>query len=134
MAISSAAFDDGSDGASKATYTPSRNPNIGVQYAADYTGVLVNQAVGGEIYTVERYGKRKTWTMSYSFLDATDQAKVQALIDYAVGKKTFFYFAEDDFASSGSNSVKVRFNQDVFAFEEVAQGATSITLNIIEQL
>jgi len=27
-----------------------------------------------------------------------------------------------------------RFNQDTFAFEEVAQGATSITLNIIEQL
>ena len=33
----------------------------------------------------------------------------------------------------GSNGA-VRFNQDVFAFEEVAQGATSITLNIIEQL
>jgi hypothetical protein len=134
MAISSAAFDDGSDGASKATFTPSRNPNIGVQYSSDYTGILVNQAVGGEVYTVERYGKRRIWAMTYSFLDSTDQGKIQTLIDYADGKKTFFYFAEDNFASSGSNSVKVRFNQDVFAFEEVAQGATSITLNIIEQL
>jgi hypothetical protein len=134
MAITSAAFDDGSNGASKATFTPSRNPNIGVQYGTDYTGVLVNQAVGGEVYTVERYGKRRTWSMTYTFLNATDQAILQVLIDYADGKKTFFYFAEDDFASSGTNSVKVRFNQDIFSFEEVAQGATSITLSIIEQL
>lgn len=134
MAISTAAFDDGNDGASKATYSPSRNPNIGVQYSTDYSGVVRNQAVGGEIYTVERYGKRRTWSMSYTFLSAADQVKLQALIDYAKGRKTFFYFAEDDFASSGTNSVKVRFNQDVFSFEEVAQGATSITLSIIEQL
>jgi hypothetical protein len=216
MAITSAAFDDGSNGASKATFTPSRNPNIGVQYGTDYTGVLVNQAVGGEVYTVERYGKRRTWSMTYTFLNATDQAILQVLIDYADGEKTFFYFAEDNFANgvdavdgltsgsshtdgtytnveltggsgtgvkatvvissnavnsvsittsgsgyveneelgipisvvggsgsphcdvngvtAGANSVKVRFNQDVFSFEEVAQGATSITLSIIEQL
>ena len=134
MAISTAAFDDGNDGASKATYSPSRNPNIGVQYGTDYSGIIRNQAIGGEVYTVERYGKRRSWSMTYSFLSAADQAKLQALIDYADGRKTFFYFAEDDFASSGANSVKVRFDQDTFAFEEVAQGVTSITLNIIEQL
>ena len=134
MAISTAAFDDGSDGASKATFTPGRNPNIGVQYGTDYSGIIRNQAIGGAVYTVERYGKRRSWSMTYTFLSAADQAKLQALIDYADGRKTFFYFAEDDFASSGANSVNVRFNQDTFAFEEVAQGATSITLNIIEQL
>ena len=134
MAISTAAFDDGNDGASKATYSPSRNPNIGVQYGTDYSGIIRNQAIGGEVYTVERYGKRRSWSMTYTFLSAADQAKLQALIDYADGRKTFFFFAEDDFASSGTNSVKVRFNQDNFAFEEVAQGVTSITLNIIEQL
>ena len=134
MAISTAAFDDGNDGASKATYSPSRNPNIGVQYGTDYSGIIKNQAIGGEVYTVERYGKRRSWSMTYSFLSAADQAKLQALIDYADGRKTFFLFAEDDFASSGANSVKVRFDQDTFAFEEVAQGVTSITLNIIEQL
>ena len=134
MAISTAAFDDGNDGASKATYSPSRNPNIGVQYGTDYSGIIRNQAIGGEVYTVERYGKRRSWSMTYTFLSAADQAKLQALIDYADGRKTFFFFAEDDFASSGTNSVKVRFDQDNFAFEEVAQGVTSITLNIIEQL
>ena len=134
MAISTAAFDDASDGGSKGTFSPSRNPNIGVQYGTDYSGIIRNQAIGGEVYTVERYGKRRSWSMTYTFLSAADQAKLQALIDYADGRKTFFFFAEDDFASSGTNSVKVRFNQDNFAFEEVAQGATSITLNIIEQL
>ena len=134
MAISTAAFDDASDGGSKGTFSPSRNPNIGVQYGTDYSGIIRNQAIGGEVYTVERYGKRRSWSMTYTFLSAADQAKLQALIDYADGKKTFFFFAEDDFASSGTNSVKVRFNQDNFAFEEVAQGVTSITLNIIEQL
>jgi len=134
MAISTAAFDDGNDGASKATYTPSRNPNIGVQYGTNYQGIIRNQAIGGEVYTVERFGKRRSWSMTYSFLSSADQAKLQALIDYADGRKNFFYFAEDDFASSGTNSVKVRFDQDSFNFEEVAQGATSITLNLIEQL
>jgi hypothetical protein len=131
MAISSAAFDDGSDGASKASFTPSRNPNIGVQYGADYSGIVRNQAVGGEVYTVERFGKRRSWSMSYAFLSSADQVLLQALIDYADGRKTFFYFSEDNFGTTG---IKVRFNQDSFAFEEVAQGATSITLSIIEQL
>ncbi len=69
--------------------------------------------------------------MNYTFLNSTDQGKLQALIDYADGRKTFFYFSEDNFGTTG---IKVRFDQDTFSFEEVAQGATSITLNIIEQL
>ena len=72
MAISTAAFDDGSDGASKATYTPGRNPNIGVGYGTDYSGIVENQAVGGEVYTVERFGKRRSWSMNYTFLNSTD--------------------------------------------------------------
>ena len=131
MAITTAAFDDGSDGASKATYTPGRNPNIGVGYGTDYAGIVENQAVGGEVYTVERFGKRRSWSMNYTFLSSADQAKLQALIDYADGRKTFFYFSEDNFGTTG---IKVRFDQDTFSFEEVAQGATSITLNLIEQL
>ena len=216
MAISTAAFDDASDGGSKTTFSPSRNPNIGVQYGTNYEGIIRNQAIGGEVYTVERFGKRRGWSMTYSFLDSTDQGKLQALIDYADGRKNFFFFDEDNFGSgvdavdgitsgsghtngtytdveltggsgtgvkatvvissnavnsvsittvgsgyadndelgiptsviggsgsphcdvngvtAGANSIKVRFDQDTFAFEEVAQGATSITLNLIEQL
>ena len=131
MAISTAAFDDGADGASKSTYTPSRNPNIGVEYGTNYQGVLRNQAIGGEVYTIERFGKRRTFTMTYSFLTSADQAKLQALIDYADGRKNFFFFSEDNFLTTG---IKVRFDQDSFAFQEVANGATSITFSIIEQL
>ena len=131
MAISTAAFDDASDGGSKGTFTPDRNPNIGVQYGTNYEGIISNQAIGGEVYTVERFGKRRVWAMTYSFLNSTDQGKLQALIDYADGRKNFFFFSEDNFGTTG---IKVRFDQDTFAFEEVAQGATSITLNLIEQL
>jgi|TARA_X000001388_G_scaffold31355_1_gene22241 hypothetical protein len=131
MAISTAAFDDASDGGSKGTFTPDRNPNIGVQYGTNYEGIIRNQAIGGEVYTVERFGKRRGWAMTYSFLNSTDQGKLQALIDYADGRKNFFFFSEDNFGTTG---IKVRFDQDTFAFEEVAQGATSITLNLIEQL
>ena len=131
MAISTAAFDDASDGGSKGTFTPDRNPNIGVQYGTNYEGIISNQAIGGEVYTVERFGKRRGWAMTYSFLNSTDQGKLQALIDYADGRKKFFFFSEDNFGTTG---IKVRFDQDTFAFEEVAQGATSITLNLIEQL
>ena len=131
MAISTAAFDDASDGGSKGTFTPDRNPNIGVQYGTNYEGIISNQAIGGEVYTVERFGKRRGWAMTYSFLNSTDQGKLQALIDYADGRKNFFFFSEDNFGTTG---IKVRFDQDTFSFEEVAQGATSITLNLIEQL
>ena len=131
MAISSAAFGTSDSGANKSTYTPSRNPNIGVQYGSNYTGILRNQAMGGEVYTVERFGKRRSWSMTFSFLNSTDQGKLQALIDYADGRKTFFYFSEDNFNTTG---IKVRFDQEVFTFEEVAQGATSLTINLIEQL
>lgn len=131
MAISTAAFDDGDNGASKATFSPGINPNIGVQYGTNYEGIISNQAIGGEVYTVERFGKRRGWAMTYSFLNSTDQGKIQALIDYADGRKNFFFFSEDNFGTTG---IKVRFDQDTFAFEEVAQGATSITLNLIEQL
>ena len=131
MAISSAAFGTSDAGANKSTYTPSRNPNVGVQYGTNYSGIMRNQAIGGEVYTVERFGKRRSWSMTFSFLNSTDQGKLQALIDYADGRKTFFYFSEDNFSTTG---IKVRFDQDVFAFEEVAQGATSLTINLIEQL
>lgn len=131
MAISTAAFDDGDNGASKATFSPGINPNIGVQYGTNYEGIIRNQAIGGEVYTLERFGKRRGWAMTYSFLNSTDQGKIQALIDYADGRKNFFFFSEDNFGTTG---IKVRFDQDTFAFEEVAQGATSITLNLIEQL
>ena len=131
MAISTAAFDDGDNGASKATFSPGINPNIGVQYGTNYEGIISNQAIGGEVYTVERFGKRRGWAMTFAFLNSTDQGKIQALIDYADGRKNFFFFSEDNFGTTG---IKVRFDQDTFAFEEVAQGATSITLNLIEQL
>ena len=131
MAITTAAFDDASNGGSKSTFTPDRNPNIGVQYGTNYEGIIRNQAIGGEVYTVERFGKRRGWAMTYSFLNSTDQGKLQALIDYADGRKNFFFFSEDNFGTTG---IKVRFDQDTFAFEEVAQGATSITLNLIAQL
>lgn len=131
MAISTAAFDDGDNGSSKSTFSPSRNPNIGVEYGTNYQGVLRNQAIGGEVYTIERFGKRRTFTMTYSFLTSADQAKLQALIDYADGRKNFFFFSEDNFSTTG---IKVRFDQDSFAFQEVANGATSITFSIIEQL
>ena len=90
MAISTAAFDDGDNGASKATFSPGINPNIGVQYGTNYEGIISNQAIGGEVYTVERFGKRRGWAMTYSFLNSTDQGKIQALIDYADGRKNFF--------------------------------------------
>ena len=131
MAISTAAFDDGDNGASKATFSPGINPNIGVQYGTNYEGIISNQAIGGEVYTVERFGKRRGWAMTYSFLNSTDQGKIQALIDYADGRKNFFFFSEDNFGTTG---IYVMFDQDTFAFEEVAQGATTITLNLIEQL
>ena len=130
MSISTIGFSTASNGSDKSTYSPSRNPNIGVTYGTNYEGIIRNQAIGGEVYTVERFGKRRYYTMTFSFLDSTDEGKLQALIDQADGRKNSFYYSPDDF----STSVLVRFDQDTFAFEEVANGATSITFTLIEQI
>ena len=57
MAISTAAFDDASDGGSKATYTPSINPNIGVGYGTDYSGTVVNQLSAAKYIRCKDMGK-----------------------------------------------------------------------------
>ena len=131
MAISTAAFGTSDAGANKATYSPDRNPNVGVGYGTNYGGNIINQALGGEVYTIQRFGKRKRWSLNYTFLDSSDQSKLQALIDLVDGRKDVFYFSEDNFSTTGT---KVRFDQDDFTFEEVANGATSLTITIIEQL
>lgn len=131
MAITSAAFGTAGDGTAKATYTPDVNPNIGTKYGTNYSGILQNQAVGGETYSVERYSKQKEWSIKYSFLTAANMAKLQLLVDYADGKKNTFFFSEDNFSTTGT---QVRFNQSSFSFDEIAQGAFSISLKMIEYI
>jgi hypothetical protein len=130
MSISSAAFSTASNGSDKGTYTPSVNPNIGTKYETNYDGVVLTQAIGGETYSVERYGKRIGWTIKYTFLRTADRDKLQLLIDQADGKKNTFYFSEDNF----STSTQVRFDQDSFSFDEVAQEAYSISFKMIQYI
>jgi len=128
MAVTSAKFASASDGTGNGTYTPDTNPQVGVRYGRNYNGIVVNRAYNNTAYTVEKWGRKRSWNLQYTHLDATDKTRLEALFEYTEGRKNGFYFSED-----GSNySYNVRFLQDSFDFTEVAYQVYSVTFSFEE--
>lgn len=128
MAVTSAKFARASDGTGVSDYTPSTNPSVGVRYGRNYNGIILNKAYDNTAYTVEKYGRKRSWTLNYSHLNATDKAKLEVLFEYTEGQKNAFYFSED-----GSNySFNVRFSDKTFEFTEVAYNVFSISFSFEE--
>lgn len=128
MAVTSAKFASASDGTGNSSYTPSTNPQVGVRYGRNYNGIILNKAYDNTAYTVEKYGRKRSWTLNYSHLNATDKAKLEVLFEYTEGQKNAFYFSED-----GSNySFNVRFSDKTFEFTEVAYNVFSISFSFEE--
>jgi len=115
-------------------WTPGHQPDMNVTYGRDYTGVSVNQAYGGEKYTIERFGLRRFWSLSWSFLSETERSggstNAEVLIDYADGQLTWFQFTPN----GGTNKYSVYMRQDTFELTEVAYRVFSLSLSFIEKL
>ena len=128
MAVTSAKFGKNGSGLDSSDVTPSTNPQVGVRYGRNYNGITVNRAYDNTAYTIEKYGRKRSWNLQYTHLDATDKTRLEALFEYTEGRKNAFYFSED-----GSNySFNVRFLQDSFEFTEVAYQVYSITFSFEE--
>ena len=116
MAVTSAKFASASDGTGNGSYTPSTNPQVGVRYGRNYNGIILNKAYNNTAYTVEKWGRKRSWTLQFSHLSSADKVKLEALFEYTEGQKNAFYFSED-----GTNySYNVRFVDKTFEFTEVA--------------
>ena len=128
MAVTSAKFARASDGTGNGDYTPSTNPSVGVRYGRNYNGIILNRAYDNTAYTVEKYGRKRSWTLNYSHLNSTDKGKLEVLFEYTEGQKNDFHFSED-----GSNySFNVRFTDKTFEFTEVAYNVFSISFSFEE--
>ena len=127
--ITSAKFGEDTSGTNNANYTPSTNPQIGVRYGNNYRGITVNRAMDNTAYTVERYGRKKSFQLTYTFLPESDRDKLEALVVYTVGQKKSFFFSP---SGAFNDDIQVRFTQNTFEFNEVAPNVYSITLNLEE--
>jgi hypothetical protein len=101
MAIQSAKFATDSSGTDKATYSPSRNPNIASEQPKEYDGIVARKSLSGKTYTVANHNSsRRSRKLSYSNLNAADKNKLVALFNEAKGQLNSFFYSEDDFSTS----------------------------------
>ena len=131
MAIQSAKYSTSSNGSDKATFSPSRNPNIASEQPIQYDGVIVRKTLGGKTFTVATHNdSRLTRKLSYSNLTAADKAKLEALFNQVKGQLNSFFYSEDDF----STATEVRFVNNKLNISEVAYNAFNVDIEIEEQL
>lgn len=131
MAIQSAKYSTASNGSDKATYSPSRNPNIASEQPKEYDGIVVRKSLSGKTFTVANHNSsRRTRKLAYSNLNAADKDKLVALFDYAKGSLNSFFYSEDDF----STNFEVRFVNNKLNITEVAYNAFNVDIEIEEQL
>ena len=115
---------------SSVLWTPTHQPDMSATYGTDYSGISANQAYGGEMYTIERFGKRRFWNLSWTFLNESERNYAEAVIDYADGRLNWFTWTPD----GGSTKYSVFMTQDTFDLTEVAYRAFSLSLSFIEKL
>jgi len=113
-----------------ALWTPTVQPDMNAGYTRDYGGIISNQAFGGQTYTVEKFGLRKSWNLSWSFLGETDRDNADTLIAYTKGRLNWFKFSPN----GGTTKFDVYFTVDQLQFQEVAYRAYSLSIPIIEKL
>ena len=131
MAIQSAKYSTASNGSDKATYSPSRNPNIASEQPKEYDGIVARKSLSGKTYAVANHStSRFSRKLSYSNLSSADKNKLVALFDYAKGQLNSFFYSEDDF----STATEVRFVNNKLPVTETAYNVYRVEINIEEQL
>ena len=83
-------FASANDGTGNGSYTPDTNPQVGVRYGRNYNGITVNRAYDNTAYTIEKWGRKRSWNLQYTHLDATDKSRLEALFEYTEGRKNGF--------------------------------------------
>tara|TARA_Y100000592_G_C5325482_1_gene246922 strand:- start:144 stop:539 length:396 start_codon:yes stop_codon:yes gene_type:complete len=111
-------------------WNPAVQPNISASYGVNYEGTIVNQAYGGEQYTVQKHGRRYSWVMDWSYLSETERDNADNLLDYADGQFQFFQFTPN----GGTDKYSVYFDQNTHEFQEIAFRVFSLSLSFIEKL
>lgn len=131
MAIQSAKYSTASNGSDKATYSPSRNPNIASEQPLAFEGIVTRKSLSGKTYAVANHSNsRFSRKLSYSNLSAADKDKLVLLFNQVKGQLNSFFYSEDDF----STSTEVRFVNNKLNISEVAYNAFNVDIEIEEQL
>ena len=117
-------------GGNYSNYTPSRNPDMDVNFNTNYKGISVSQSYGGKIYTNQRYGKQLQWELTYTNLQSSDRTKLEALWNVVDGRRYSFTFSPD----SGTTDYTVRFDDETLKFQQTSYNIYSVSFTITQEI
>lgn len=112
------------------TYTPTSNPNVGIDISKVYDGIKSKKSLGGKTYTFANHeSSRIQRKLVYENITESNKNRLVALFDYAKGQKTSFQYSED-----GNTWYTVRLTSNKFPVSETAYNIYRVGINIEEQL
>jgi len=112
------------------TYTPTQNPNVGIDLSKVYDGIKSKKSLGGKTYTFANHeSSRIQRKLVYENITEANKNRLVALFDYAKGQKTSFQYSED-----GNTWYTVRLTSNKFPVSETAYNVYRVGINLEEQL
>lgn len=112
------------------TYTPTSNPNVGIDISKVYDGIKSKKSLGGKTYTFANHeSSRIQRKLVYENITEANKDRLVALFDYVKGQKTSFQYSED-----GNTWYTVRLTSNKFPVSETAYNIYRVGINIEEQL
>ena len=112
------------------TYTPTQNPNVGIDLSKVYDGIVSKKSIGGKTFTFANHeSSRIQRKLVYENISEANKNRLVALFDYAKGQKNSFQYSED-----GNTWFTVRLTSNKFPVSETAYNVYRVGINIEEQL
>ena len=112
------------------TYTPTQNPNVGIDLSKVYDGIVSKKSIGGKTFTFANHeSSRIQRKLVYENINEANKNRLVALFDYAKGQKNSFQYSED-----GNTWFTVRLTSNKFPVSETAYNVYRVGINIEEQL
>jgi hypothetical protein len=109
-------------------FEPSIAPEILPIEGANYDGVTVRRTKGGQNISHGFYGERKVWRLKWNYMNSTDFAALQTVIQATSGPRYPFYI--DLGESATPHLYFVRFLDNHFHHRKLTTGAYEVSLLI----
>lgn len=115
--------------ASTDVYSPSVDPNLPRDKSFSRNGLVVNYASGGSKFGVSKSGRRRNWSVNYSYISTADKTILENLESAVGGGLRPFVFTDD----GGTTYYYVRFDSDLQC-NELASGLWDVSFRLLEDI
>jgi len=111
-----------------ASFTPSVAPDINLIETQHFDGVEVRRSAGGQNTSFKRYGERKAWALTWSYVSNTDKEGFQKVFQITEGGRYPFWI--DLGESATPHLYYVRFLQNALSVRKLTANAYEVTILI----